>query len=579
MRRLIVASLLISFCLAAVSPAVEIYCWKGKITGNFAAALSVARSGAAPDITLNAQPSVKWVDQPAWGDDYVGYIAGFLMPPQDGDYTFYVSSDDDSALYLSPDDKIANGVVIASLTGWAGADNWLTGGSATRVSKKATLKAGQKYAFCYVMREGTGGDNGSVGWTGPGIGDGKTITVVAAQYVDDGLAAPEAPVFASAKGGNAVVGGSATLSVTMGAMLRPWLMPLAWYKVADGGDVKVGDGASYKVAAVADADEGSYYCAAGDVKSPVVFLDAQHGLVHRYTFNEADVDSIIIKDVLNQEGDNAGAFDAMLYDLSGKDKFDKDGLTLGNTTQTSGAANASYVDLPNGLFSSLGTQFTIETWYTQITGGIWQRIFDIGTANGGEDKSDGGGNTAYFYLCPAKGGTGDETLWYGYKTNNSAGMNNSEANIGGQNNGGWRVPKNVEKFYAVTWDEINGVTKMYYQGVPMGHLKTRSSIRNAVQFVDNNVWLGRSQWGDTGAGGRYNEFRVWDVALSAAEIARHMLVGPDDASMAPAGACGTLATRQTLDVNGDCNVDLVDYAVLIGQWLDSIPQTPGNNAW
>jgi hypothetical protein len=331
--------------------------------------------------------------------------------------------------------------------------------------------------------------------------------------------------------------------------------------------VKVGDGGSLTFAAVTDADEGTYYCASGDVKAPAVYLDAQHGLVNRYTFNEADVDSIIIKDVLHPDGD----FDAMLYDLSGKDKFSATGLTLGNTTQTSGAANASYVDMPNGMFSSLGPQFTIEVWYTQITGGIWQRVFDIGTANGGEDKSDGGGNTAYFYLNPAKGGDGDETLWYGYKTNNSEGMTNTESNIGGQNNGGWRVPKNVEIMYAVTWDQIAGVTKLYYQGIPMGHLKTRSDIMNPAQFIDNNNWLGRSQWGDTGAGGTYNEFRVWDVALSAAEIARHFQVGPEETSLAPAGACTTRATRQTLDVNGDCIVDMIDYAVLIGQWIDSTP--------
>jgi hypothetical protein len=61
------------------------------------------------------------------------------------------------------------------------------------------------------------------------------------------------------------------------------------------------------------------------------------------------------------------------------------------------------------------------------------------------------------------------------------------------------------------------------------------------------------------------------VALPAAEIARHLQVGPDDASLAPAGACTTLATRQTLDINGDCVVDLIDYSMLVGQWLDSTP--------
>jgi hypothetical protein len=375
----------------------------------------------------------------------------------------------------------------------------------------------------------------------------------------------------------ALVGTSATLKCTLPlSSLGPEVTGApTWFKKGDAGDTEVGTGFSVTIGDVntplALADSGVYYATMAGAVSNDAKLIVQSGLAHRYTFNKDDVDSVVIFDVMNQTGDNAGLYDGLLYDLSGKDKFSDTGLTLGNTTQGSGAANASYVDMPNGMFSSLGPQFTIEVWYTQITGGIWQRVFDIGTANGGEDKSDGGGNTAYFYLCPAKGGDGDETLWYGYKTNNSAGMNNTEGNIGGQNNGGWRVPKNVEIMYAVTWDQLAGVTKLYYQGIPMGHLKTRSDVMNPAQFIDNNNWLGRSQWGDTAAGGTYNEFRVWDVALSAAEIARHCQVGPEDTSLAPAGACTTLATRQTLDVNGDCIVDMIDYAVLIGQWIDSTP--------
>ncbi len=572
MRRLIVATLVTSLVLSTVCSAITVTRWNQNV-GNPAGTVTVAKSGAAPSaqyvIADCSYEEARTAMDPM--TDFGIYITGCIVPPADGEYTFYTSSDDSSAFALSEDADIAKAVVIASLTGWNGADAFTTIASGTRTTGKATLKAGQPYAFYFAHQNGAaGGTNGSIGWSGPDP-IGATPVVVQGIYVQalpGAVAALKAAAISTA-----LVGTKATLSCSLPLSSFPEITSGAptWYKKGDAGDTEVGAGFAVTIGPVTSADSGVYYAKMAGAVSNDAKLIVQSGLVHRYTFNEADVDSIIIKDVLNQEGDNAGAFDAMLYDLSGKDKFDKDGMTLGNATQSSGAANASYVDLPNGMFSSLGPQFTIETWYTQITGGIWQRIFDIGVANGGEDKSDGGGNTAYFYLCPAKGGDGDETLWYGYKTNNSAGMNNSEGNIGGQNNGGWRVPKNVEKFYAVTWDQIAGVTKMYYQGIPMGHLKTRSDIMNPAQFVDTNNWLGRSQWGDTAAGGRYNEFRVWDVALSAAEIARHCMVGPDDASLAPAGACGTLATRQTLDINGDCNVDLVDYAMLVNQWIDSTP--------
>ena len=95
----------------------------------------------------------------------------------------------------------------------------------------------------------------------------------------------------------------------------------------------------------------------------------------------------------------------------------------------------------------------------------------------------------------------------------------------------------------------------------------------AAESVSNTVIT--ATWGDLlpAAGGTVNEFRIWDVALKANEIARHLQVGPEDVSLAPAGACTTNATREVLDMNGDCTVDLVDYAMFVEQWLDAGPIT------
>jgi hypothetical protein len=565
MRRLICLTLLITFCLTLTASAVTASRWNRNVV-NPAGAVTVAKSGAAPDAQYLI-PSLSYEEARTVMDpmtDFGIYVTGCIVPPTDGDYTFVTSSDDSSAFALSADSDIANAVQIASLTGWNGAEAFTTIASGTRVtSAPIALKAGQSYAFWFAHQNGAaGGTNGSVGWMGPDP-IGSTFKVLDGVYIQPlpgtgGITAKIAP---------AMLGNPATLKCVLPlSSLSPEITGVAtWYKKGDAGDTQVGTGLTATIAAVTDADAGVYYCKLADLVSNDATLVVQHGLIHRYTFNEADVDTIIIKDVLNQDGDNAGAFDGLLYDLSGKDKFSATALTFGNTTQSSGAANASYVDLPNGMISSVGPQMTIEAWWTQITTGIWQRIFDFGTSDCGEDSSCGGGSQAYLYLCSREGG--NSTIWYGYKT--STRLDNSETNIGGNNDTGHRAPLNVEKMYAVTVDEIAGVTKLYYDGIPMGHLKTRMSLK--TELIDNNNWIGRSQWGDTAAGGTINEFRIWDVALSPGEIARHVLVGPDDPSMAPAPTCTTVDTQMALDINKDCVVDLQDYAILVGKWLDSTP--------
>ena len=44
---------------------------------------------------------------------------------------------------------------------------------------------------------------------------------------------------------------------------------------------------------------------------------------------------------------------------------------------------------------------------------------------------------------------------------------------------------------------------------------------------DVNNWLGRSQWDDTMFQGSYNEFRIWEGALSADQVAANLAAGPN----------------------------------------------------
>ncbi|MCU0914320.1 MAG: PA14 domain-containing protein [Planctomycetes bacterium] len=114
----------------------------------------------------------------ARGDNYGTRAHGYLVPPADGDYTFWIASDDAGELWLSTDSTAAKAVKIAAVATYTNANQWTK--EAGQKSAAKSLKAGQAYYIEARHKEGTGGDNLSVGWAGPVIGE--TTVVIAGQY-------------------------------------------------------------------------------------------------------------------------------------------------------------------------------------------------------------------------------------------------------------------------------------------------------------------------------------------------------------------------------------------------------------
>jgi hypothetical protein len=108
-----------------------------------------------------------------WADNYGSRARGYLYPPADGDYTFWISGDDYEELYLSTDDDPANATLIAEVPGWTNHLEW--GKYPEQQSVPITLVGGQKYYIESIMKEGGGGDSMTVAWTGPEIGEDTTI--------------------------------------------------------------------------------------------------------------------------------------------------------------------------------------------------------------------------------------------------------------------------------------------------------------------------------------------------------------------------------------------------------------------
>ena len=122
------------------------------------------------------------------GKDYwFGRITGWIVPPATGDYHFWVTSDDDSRVWLSSDDTAENRSMICWIDGWCGYADWAmpaAQGTGRQDSGAIHLEAGKVYYAQLVWSDGGGGGYGRVTWTGPApIGD--TRVDIASAYMRD----------------------------------------------------------------------------------------------------------------------------------------------------------------------------------------------------------------------------------------------------------------------------------------------------------------------------------------------------------------------------------------------------------
>lgn len=106
-------------------------------------------------------------------DNYLQRLRGYVVPPQDGEYVFWICGDDESELWLSSDDTRANlrRIAVAPFgpdkKGLAPED-WEREPSQRSVG--ITLRRGQRYYIEALHKEAKGNDHIAVGWRLP---DGK----------------------------------------------------------------------------------------------------------------------------------------------------------------------------------------------------------------------------------------------------------------------------------------------------------------------------------------------------------------------------------------------------------------------
>ncbi len=233
---------------------------------------------------------------------------------------------------------------------------------------------------------------------------------------------------------------------------------------------------------------GEAGAAGAPVLEPTLRGDA---LLHRYSFSGTGTQAL----------DSKGAAHGSLLAAQ---LTDTGALQLDGTT-------AEYVDLPNGLISGL-YDATFEVWMTWTGGPVWQRIFDFGDDDTGMEDGHGLGRS-YLFLSPH--GNGD-FLRAVYK---NAMIREVIVDVKPA------LPTGTESYLAVVFDDTHDHMNVYVNGVLSGSVELDSKLS---QIHDINDWLGRSQFGaDAHLAGQLNELRIYDAALTDAEIQKSFESGPD----------------------------------------------------
>ena len=181
-------------------------------------------------------------------DNYGQRVRGFVLPPQTGDYVFWLASDDGGALFLSTDESPANKVEIATVPGWTTPRQWNR--YREQESKPIRLESGRRYYVEALMKEQGGGDNLAVRWRLP---DGAIEEPIPNKRLRPvGLGPPEIaeqPRSLTVNEGEAAVF-SVSLTRTLGVSFQ-------WQR--NGSDIPGANGAEFEIQSASVADNGAVY--------------------------------------------------------------------------------------------------------------------------------------------------------------------------------------------------------------------------------------------------------------------------------------------------------------------------------
>ena len=311
----------------------------------------------------------------------------------------------------------------------------------------------------------------------------------------------------------------ATFTVNVTAMpYGETLSEIQWYKDSPSPDTPViNDGVKYVITtnsnqsvlniySVDNSDVTNYYAIAvfsdnSSVNSAnTATLSFSNGLVHRYSFSGDLTDSISGADGLLNDPNSYASFvegDTQLF-LDNPDMFPLDDPNV-----------YAFVDLPDGLVSSLGNYATLELWMTPYHNQTWTPIMAFGQRN--QDMFTGAATGVFMQMNRADGSTGPSF---------AARLADYQVSLTSSP----EVALGEEVMLTVVWNGNDNIMEFYRNGQ---QVSSSDLIMKLSDLNDVDNWLGLGYWNDPLLNWQVNEFRVYDFPLPNYYINAHYQAGPD----------------------------------------------------
>ncbi len=382
---------------------------------------------------------------------------------------------------------------------------------------------------------------------------------------------PTAGVSAAAPAYNVVDAGNDLIVSVTGTAADTY----QWYKIGDP-DVALADGADYAgvntdtltIYDVQVADEGYYYCVVENAL-PSTASNRDTGparVMTKRLMNHYAMESMAYD--VNPNGitpDAVSGFDMrMASNDTGTDVPVLEANTVPGLAGTSSLkfdnpranpadpnnVDAQYAQIDEGMLVAY-QDITISAWVYNSGGSNWNRIVDFGN-----------NNANYVFLCLNPGSVNNAVRF----AVNVSGTEQSVTSAAGA------VPVGEWTFISAT---LSGNTARLYVNGERVAINT-SLTNNPISFAPTTQnWLARSQWGagDGYFNGMVDDLKIWNYGLSAQEVGfEYLMTVTDQPWVCDREAWQADALMVALDVNDDCQIDMVDLASFAGKWLEDAYQ-------
>ncbi len=257
-------------------------------------------------------------------------------------------------------------------------------------------------------------------------------------------------------------------------------------------------------------------------------------LKYRYSFDEAGYDEESRQLFSDSVGGTTGVchgdayldaiYDPETYEIIGSQ------LVLSGEGIRNSLTDGSFASLPADIMSGFSS-FSIEMW-AKCTGdkGNWMRLFDFGNCYTKEDELTG-------ETLLTDGHNYTMMTWRSYSgtLRNGVRVEGDEQVVDAP-----VLPIGDDVFHHIvyTYDSETKIGKIYSDGAIAG---SGSQAYNPTQFGGMpNMWLGKAEFQDPYFQGCYDEFRIYQGVLTAAEVSNNYKLG--------ANQLGELGTLQSLEI-------------------------------